>query len=429
MLPAALLQSENVLHKCWFNQTPAKWELTVCAEGCRRNAVFLHSLSPSLLLTRNHLKLYWLWFASSALFPAVLCLCLGSIITTALCSGSFSLISLPSFALDFFFFPLYCCVLHYLHPFHSSRFASSSPLNIDWGQRSQIIKCLNQVDKEAYISLFLSSGSFRGVQQFFVFFFIMVFINIQKQQTGRFGNLLIPVSAPSEEVLWQRLSKIWCSHENGDGADDVEDAKSHQEEAVYDGCGKLPLLRHAELPVLLLHVFHHELHLCKQSLQLSSDRRGLCETFRGGSVYTAGSRGRFKVEGCLGFQLSVLVELSRSSSLHARSLSSISTTDPSVAHSSAPLRQLQLRCGPEAHVERLLVELGLLTEPWQGLVELTWVSGRCCSAAAAAAAPAGGARRRQVPGVGVCQAIRKTRVVRLSRTLHPQEPRNPLQQN
>lgn len=214
---------------------------------------------------------------------------------------------------------------------------------------------------------------------------------------------------------------MWCGHEDGDGADDVEDAKSHQKEAVYDGRGKLPLLRQAELSVLLLHALHQELHLCKQSLQLSSDRRGLCETFRGGSFYTAGSRGCFKVEGCLGFQLS------RSSSLHPRPLSSTFTTEPSVAHSPAPLRLLQLRCGPEAHVERLPVQLRVLTEPWQSLAELTWVSGRCCSAAAAA--PAGGARRRQLPAVGVCQAVRKIRVIHLSRTLHPQEPRNPLQQN
>lgn len=55
--------------------------------------------------------------------------------------------------------------------FHSSRVASSSPLNIDWGQRSQMIKGLNQVDREAYISLFLSPGLFRGVQEFFFFFY------------------------------------------------------------------------------------------------------------------------------------------------------------------------------------------------------------------------------------------------------------------
>lgn len=150
---------------------------------------------------------------------------------------------------------------------------------------------------------------------------------------------------------------MWCSQENGDGADDIEDAKPHQEEAVYDRRGELPLLRQAELPVLLLHAFDQELHLCEQSLQLSSDRRELCETSRGDSFYTAGSRGRFKVEGCLGFQLSVLVGKSGSSSFHARSLSSISTTDPFVAHSSAPLRQLQRRCGPEVHVEHLPIEL------------------------------------------------------------------------
>lgn len=177
-----------------------------------------------------------------------------------------------------------------------------------------------------------------------LFFFSNDVIHFQKQQPGRFKNLHIAVSAPSEEVLRQRLSKMWSSHENGDGADDVEDAKSHQKEAVHDGRGELPLLRQAELPVLLLHVFDQELHLCQQSLQLSPDCRGLGETSRWGSFSSAGFGGRFK--GCLGFQLSVLVGKSRSSSF-----------DPCVGHSCARLRRLQLRCGPDAHVESLPVEL------------------------------------------------------------------------
>lgn len=113
--PFTIRMFAAVPHKCWFNQTPANWELTVYAEGCRRDAILLHSFSLSLSFTRNHLKLYWLWFTCSALFPPMLCLCLSSIITTVLCSGSFCLISLPSIALVFFLFPLYCCMLRYLH--------------------------------------------------------------------------------------------------------------------------------------------------------------------------------------------------------------------------------------------------------------------------------------------------------------------------
>lgn len=254
MLLAVLLQSA-CLPTCHINvaltkHLPVEDLLSVLKAA---GGMLLHSLSPSLSLTRNHLKLYWLWFASSALFPPVLCLCLSSIITTVLCSGSFCLISLPSIALIFFLFPLIVvCFITSMLPLISFYFFA--PLNTDWGQRSQRMKCLNQVYREAYISLFLSPGSFKGVQQFCFLFFLCV-THIQKQQLGRFKNLHIAVSTLSEEVLWQRLSKMWCSHENCDGADDVEDAKSHQEEAVYDGRGELPLLRQAELPVLLLHAF------------------------------------------------------------------------------------------------------------------------------------------------------------------------------
>lgn len=72
----------------------------------------------------------------------------------------------------------------------------------------------------------------------------------------------------SEEVLRQRLSEIRCSHEDGDGADDVENAEAHQEEAVDDGGRKLPLLGQAELPVVLLDAIHQELHLGQEGLQL-----------------------------------------------------------------------------------------------------------------------------------------------------------------
>lgn len=118
MLPAALLQSECLSTFCinvdLTKHLPNENLLSVLRAAGGTLSSSTPSLSPSLSLTRNHLKLYWLWFASSALFPPVLCLCLGGIITAALCCGSFRLISLPCLALHFFFFPLYCCVLRYL---------------------------------------------------------------------------------------------------------------------------------------------------------------------------------------------------------------------------------------------------------------------------------------------------------------------------
>lgn len=148
--PFTIRMFADMAHKWWFNQTPAIWELTVCAEGCRRHAGLLHSLSPSLSLTRSHLKLYWLWFASSALFPHTLYL-----------SQQYNYnCPLLWFLLPHFppthrsrFLPPPSLLLHASLPpcFHSSRFASSPPFNIDWGQRSQRIKCLNQVYRDAYI--------------------------------------------------------------------------------------------------------------------------------------------------------------------------------------------------------------------------------------------------------------------------------------
>lgn len=177
MLLAVLLQSA-CLPTCHINvnltkHLPVEDLLSVLKAA---GGMLLHSLSPSLSLTRNHLKLYWLWFASSALFPPVLCLCLSSIITTVLCSGSFCLISLPSIALIFFLFPLIVvCFITSMLPLISFYFFA--PLNIDWGQRSQRLKCLNQVYREAYISLFLSPGSFKGVQQFCFLFVLLTFKN------------------------------------------------------------------------------------------------------------------------------------------------------------------------------------------------------------------------------------------------------------
>lgn len=67
---------------------------------------------------------------------------------------------------------------------------------------------------------------------------------------------MFPSSRLSEEVFWQCLSKIGRRHENSDGTYNVEETEPDQEEAIDDGCSKLPLLRQAELPVLLPNAFH-----------------------------------------------------------------------------------------------------------------------------------------------------------------------------
>lgn len=73
----------------------------------------------------------------------------------------------------------------------------------------------------------------------------------------------------SEEVFGQSHSKVGSSHEDGDGADDVEDTEPHQAQAVNDGRSELPLLRHTQLAVLLADALHQELHLHQESLQLA----------------------------------------------------------------------------------------------------------------------------------------------------------------
>lgn len=72
----------------------------------------------------------------------------------------------------------------------------------------------------------------------------------------------------SNEVFGNGLHKVGSRHEDGDGADDVENAERHQTQAVDDGACEFPLVGRAAGVVLFPEAVGHVTHLLQDGVQL-----------------------------------------------------------------------------------------------------------------------------------------------------------------
>lgn len=78
----------------------------------------------------------------------------------------------------------------------------------------------------------------------------------------------------SNEVFGNRLHKVGRRHEDGDGADDVENAESHQTHAVDYGTRELPLVGRAGGLILVPEAVRHVTHLLQDGVQLGVSHPG-----------------------------------------------------------------------------------------------------------------------------------------------------------
>lgn len=72
----------------------------------------------------------------------------------------------------------------------------------------------------------------------------------------------------SNKILGNSFDKVGCWHEDGDGADDVEDTEGHETEAVDDSPCELPLLCYTVAFILGSEPIGNVTHLIQDSLQL-----------------------------------------------------------------------------------------------------------------------------------------------------------------